>query len=62
MWLSSIFDWFEEDFEPGGGVVATLLDYLPPDVAAVMRSQRDEFEIEYLDYDWSLNRMSPAAS
>ncbi len=45
--LSKIFDWFGEDFEKNGGSVQAFVGkYLkfPP-----------EPDIEYLDYDWSLN-------
>jgi len=46
--LSSIFDWFRQDFEKDGplaGFVARYLD-LPPG---------GEPRIQFLDYDWSLN-------
>lgn len=46
--LSEIFKWFAEDFEAAGGVVSFINQYrstpLPEDA-----------EIEYMDYDWSLN-------
>ena len=53
--VSSIFTWFREDFEQGGG---TLLDfvlrYLPAAQAAEVREGPPP-RIEFLDYDWSLN-------
>lgn len=46
--LSKIFDWFEEDFEEGGGVLAFVTDYLP--------KVEKSWQIEgYLDYDWAVN-------
>jgi len=45
--LSSIFDWFEEDFADHGGVMGFIRPYLP---------ERDDWEIAgYLYYDWSVN-------
>lgn len=46
--LSKIFDWYKEDFEPGGGAVAFIHKRrarpLPKDA-----------KISYQDYDWALN-------
>lgn len=53
--LSPIFDWFEEDFEVSGGVLATVRRFAPPDVAAWIAEHGDDARIRYLDYDWSLN-------
>jgi len=49
--LSPIFDWFEEDFETSGGVLAFIQGYrseVPSDV-----------DIRYIDYDWSVNARTP---
>ena len=59
LFLSSIFDWFEEDFEAGGGVRAFVLGHLPESRAAELRQLGQGVDIEYLDYDWSLNRAKP---
>lgn len=67
VYLSSIFDWFQQDFldqyepESGfsgeGGAEPAVLNfvslYLPSREADYLR--RGRYEIEYLDYDWSLN-------
>ena len=45
--LSSIFDWFEEDFVTSAGSVPAYL--------AQYRSVQDDPEIDYLEYDWTLN-------
>ncbi|MDY7094504.1 MAG: DUF547 domain-containing protein [Acidobacteriota bacterium] len=58
LYLSSIFDWYAEDF--GGDAVAWILPRLPEELANRLRA--DEPEIRYLDYDWSLNyRPRPAS-
>lgn len=53
--ISKIFDWFEEDFEPMGGVRATLARYAAPADAAWLRGTGADARIVYLDYDWTLN-------
>jgi len=66
--LSPIFDWFEEDFEPAGGVLGFVARHLPADEAAWLRAERDRISVEHFDYDWSVNhgsrptpRKAPAA-
>ena len=47
--LSTIFDWFKEDFIAQSGSVITFVNpYFNNQATA-------EFEIEYTNYDWSLN-------
>lgn len=46
--LSSIFEWFEEDFSDEGGVLAFVQPYLPTTDKAWKISG-------YLEYDWSVN-------
>ena len=46
--LSKIFDWFEEDFRPAGGVVAFVRPYLDFDPGP-------DPKVVWFDYDWSLN-------
>ncbi|MEP4380098.1 MAG: DUF547 domain-containing protein [Alphaproteobacteria bacterium] len=51
--VSSIYDWFQEDF--GGseaGVLRHLREYARPEL---LRDLKLVFEIESYDYDWSLN-------
>jgi hypothetical protein len=57
--ISSIFDWYEEDFEDSAG---SLADYLLryADALALPAGARRDLEagdppIRFLDYDWSLN-------
>ncbi len=51
--LSRIFKWFGEDFEKAGGVAAFVARYLPDSDAAYVKP--NDLDIEWLDYDWSLN-------
>jgi hypothetical protein len=52
--LSKIFDWFEGDFESEGGVAAFLLTFAEGDAKTVLGNS--DIEIQYLNYDWSLNK------
>jgi hypothetical protein len=50
--ISKIFDWFEEDF--AGGAPAFIAGHLmDPKLRAVLLDPR--IEVEFLDYDWTLN-------
>lgn len=50
LYLSSIFKWFREDFEKSAGSLKVYVArYLGAEVA------EPDVEIEFLDYDWSLN-------
>lgn len=54
--ISSIFKWFEEDFTAGG---KTLLEALDPFLPATVKDHvkgGGKLEIEYLDYDWQVNK------
>ena len=53
--VSEIFDWFEEDFEAQGGVLATIAGHVSEDDAAWLSGAGAGARIEYLDYDWTLN-------
>lgn len=53
--LSRIFQWFEEDFESGGGVLDAISPYLEPSDAAWIRAEGKNSSIRYFRYDWSLN-------
>lgn len=56
--VSSIFDWYGDDFDSAGGVHGFLARYpealdLAPAEAAMLRA--GDARIEFLDYDWTLN-------
>jgi len=53
--VSAIFDWFEEDFEREGGVLATIARYVDDEDATWLRGPGRDARIRYLDYDWTLN-------
>ena len=55
--LSSIFDWFEEDFKNIGGVRALLLQYAPEDAREFLRRAPPTLEFKNLPYDWRLNTL-----
>lgn len=54
--VSSILDWFGEDFGPTPQkALGRLAEYMPNDATRGLIGQ-GEFSVEYLDYDWNLNR------
>ncbi len=53
LYLSSIFKWFEEDFESKGGVVPYLTEYVDSRYMTALKSGK--LKTKYLDYDWGLN-------
>jgi hypothetical protein len=54
IYLSQIFDWFEDDFAAASGSVTNfLIPYLPPEKVAAARSGK--LRVKYVKYDWSLN-------
>jgi len=51
--LSPIFKWYAEDFEKrGGSVLGFVKPFWPLDIGSKVEPG---FEVEYSDYDWSLN-------
>jgi hypothetical protein len=58
LFLSPIFDWFEEDFEKkSGSVLSFVAPYFPPEEAKTILS--GTIKIKYTSYDWTLNERSP---
>lgn len=54
LYLSRIFQWYGEDFQHGDSTVASFVGrYLGGEAEQAIESQPPE--IQYLDYDWSLN-------
>jgi len=54
--VSSILDWFGEDFGPTPQKgLAGLAKYMPDEATRKLISSGD-FSVSYLDYDWSLNK------
>ncbi|MGD8561103.1 MAG: DUF547 domain-containing protein [Desulfarculaceae bacterium] len=54
LYVSRIFRWFAEDFSDD--VIGFFLKYAQGDLKAKLDQNRQDIEIKYLDYDWSLNR------
>ncbi|MFH1919277.1 MAG: DUF547 domain-containing protein [Planctomycetota bacterium] len=53
--VSSILDWFGEDFGPSPQkALASLAQYIPDEPTRDLIASED-FSVSYLDYDWSLN-------
>jgi hypothetical protein len=57
--LSKIFDWFKGDFDAVGGVAVYLANFAKGDALLVLQSP--SLSIEYIPYDWSLNRQEMIA-
>ena len=53
VYLSSIFKWFEDDFESRGGVLKFISNYVSPEIAKELSDSR--IDVSYLDYNWSVN-------
>jgi hypothetical protein len=52
-WVSSIFKWFAEDFNKD--VVGFYLKFAQGGLKQELQAERDRIDVNYLDYDWSLN-------
>ena len=55
MTLSRIFDWFDEDFEASGGAVAFAARFAPQAHRDWLAEHPSSLDVEFFDYDWSLN-------
>jgi hypothetical protein len=53
IFLSLIFDWFEEDFKISGGVLKFVEPYIPLNYQQVLKGRSSS--ISYMRYNWSLN-------
>jgi hypothetical protein len=51
--ISSIFNWFKDDFDKAGGVEKVLLTYAPQQYHDFLAG--DNYQISYLPYNWGLN-------
>lgn len=65
--LSSLFDWYQDDFlravPARAGAAPTLLDFVLPHLDGAQRARleavRGRYTVAFLPYDWSLNDQSP---
>jgi len=53
LYVSKIFDWFEEDFK--GDIPGFFLKYAKGGLKERLEARGEKIRVEYLDYDWSLN-------
>ncbi|MGD8885978.1 MAG: DUF547 domain-containing protein [Gammaproteobacteria bacterium] len=59
LYLSSIFKWYGEDFAvKSGSVEQFVAAYMSDDPKVRQRIGSKQVDVEYLDYDWSLNDAS----
>lgn len=58
-YISRIFDWFADDFIDHSGSIQNYLALYVQDEKVSNALADNEFEIEYLEYDWSLNGIPP---
>jgi hypothetical protein len=55
--ISEIFRWYDKDFGGRKGIIDFIYDFLADDRAReFISSHAGELDIEYLHYDWNLNR------
>ena len=64
IYLSKIFSWYEEDFSKGWNGISSLAVFLERYSSALGLNEKqlvtlknNQFDIEYLDYDWALNEL-----
>jgi hypothetical protein len=55
--LSKVFDWFEEDFEKSGGVLAFVTRHAPDAEREWLRAHAATARVVYFDYDWAVNAL-----
>lgn len=54
IYLSSIFKWFDADFEAQGGTLSFIAGYLAPKDRTLLQTQ--SLKVAYMDYNWDLNK------
>ena len=67
VYLSAIFDWYADDFlndlrrrgKPAPNLIAYVRDVAPPALQAQLAGAQ-EYEVVFLDYDWSVNSLGDA--
>jgi hypothetical protein len=58
--LSSVFDWYREEFEATAGTLEEFVARYVADAAIAEALREGELKIRFLDYDWSLNGSPPS--
>jgi Protein of unknown function, DUF547 len=55
-YLCKIFDWYGKDFgKSKQEILLYVTPFLPTEIAQAIRSSPEEWDVEFLDYDWTLN-------
>lgn len=57
--LSKIFDWFEKDFKQHSGSIQKYIAQYVSDPELASELNDEQYTINYLPYDWSLNGIAP---
>lgn len=57
--VSKIFDWFEEDFVASAGSILAFVARYVDDPTLAKELTQPGYRVEFLEYDWSLNGISP---
>ncbi len=55
LYLSKVFDWYEEDFGGKSGVIRFVQQYIRPEWKARIDAAGDDLTVRYVDYNWALN-------
>jgi hypothetical protein len=53
LYVSRIFKWFNDDFDDD--VIGFVAQYATGELKRAINARRSSLDVEYLDYDWSLN-------
>ncbi len=53
LYVSKIFKWYSEEFD--NDIIGFFIKYAKGALKQKLRKDRKQIEVEYLDYDWSLN-------
>jgi hypothetical protein len=54
--VSKVFRWFKEDLERAGGLRTVLARFAPQEYVEFL--SKSDYDVDYLDYDWSLNNQA----
>ena len=55
--LSKIFDWYANDFGGREGVLEFVKRYSPAALGEQIEARREELPVNFMSYDWGLNRL-----
>jgi hypothetical protein len=61
-YLSKIFDWFTQDFVSHSGSLTKYVAQYVEDPELAQELAQGTYQVEFLEYDWSLNGIPPTAA